>query len=403
MCRCRTDRRRSAIREPCRPAVASFRRAPIRFHASATLTITCTLPAARLIDRKAGSWAFARASCSLRADITAWTSATPAVAWAPAHLAVHDNCPKLRSAELTARLSPSSAPSSATKTEIRLLGIARIVPVRLNQGSAVFSAATVEAIGSYVYVLTDQDDRIFYIGKGQGNRVFGHVDEVRRLLQADPSRRLEMPADDDAQDVGMAPKRQRVADILRAGKTPGMYIVREGLTPEQALLIEAALISVLDWQMDGVLTNQSAGHGTGLFGLKSVADLEATKGQAFRISDLPNLGKCKEVIAINVNRRWLEVGKNGTTLLDIAKGIWRLNPTRASKCPYAIIHANGIVRGVFAIEGWNGPDDEGRFTFMPKDPQPLAGANFCQRNASSLFGATGSGSQNPIRYVPVPK
>ena len=266
-----------------------------------------------------------------------------------------------------------------------------------------FSAATVEAIGSYVYMLTDQDDRIFYIGKGQGNRVFGHVDEVRRLLQADQSRRLEMPADDDAQDVGMAPKRQRVADILRAGETPGMYIVREGLTPEQALLIEAALISVLDWQMDGVLTNQSAGHGTGLFGLKSVADLEATKGQAFRISDLPNLGKCKEVIAINVNRRWLEVGKNGTTLLDIAKGIWRLNPTRASKCPYAIIHANGIVRGVFAIEGWNGPDDEGRFTFMPKDPQPLAGANFCRRNASSLFGATGSGSQNPIRYVPVPK
>ena len=72
-----------------------------------------------------------------------------------------------------------------------------------------------------------------------------------------------------------------------------MYIVREGLTPEQALLIEAALISVLDWQLGGALTNQVSGHGTTHFGLKTVQDLEATKGEPFRIADLPGLAELK--------------------------------------------------------------------------------------------------------------
>lgn len=265
-----------------------------------------------------------------------------------------------------------------------------------------FSPATVEAIGSYVYVLTDENNRIFYVGKGERNRVFDHVKEARSLLTNDSSGPRDVSACDDAQEEGMDLKRQRIADILKEEKEPGMYIVREGLTPEQALLIEAALISVLDWQLEDRLTNKVAGYGTSAFGLKSVEELEATKGQPFRISDLPNLGAC-EVIAINVNRRWSEVLLGQATLLDIAQGHWRLSRERAEKCPYAIIHANGIVRGVFEIESWSESGTSNRFTFAPKNEQPLAGAAFHNKNASSLFGTTGSGSQNPIRYVRVPK
>lgn len=178
-----------------------------------------------------------------------------------------------------------------------------------------------------------------------------------------------------------------------------MYVVREGLTPEQALLIEAALISVLDWQRGGVLTNQVAGHGTTHFGLKSVHELEATKGEPFRLSELPDLADSEEVVAINVNRRWAEVVANKSTLLDVSKGRWKLGKDRASRCPYAIVHANGIVRSVFKVKEWHGPDSEGRFTFEPFDQAPMAGPRFSQKNASSLFGTAGSGSQNPIRYV----
>jgi hypothetical protein len=267
----------------------------------------------------------------------------------------------------------------------------------------VFSPATVEAIGSYVYALADLDDRIFYVGKGQGNRVFDHVEEVRRLLTDDPMRLLETPEDEDVDRDGLSPKRQRIAALLRAGSEPSMYIVREGLTPEQALLIEAALISVLDWQLGGALTNQVSGHGTTHFGLKTVQDLEATKGEPFRIADLPGVAESEEVIAININRRWPEVVAQKSTLLDVSKGRWKLDPKRASRCRYAIIHANGIVRGVFEVKEWQGPDSEGRFTFVPVHEDPLQGASFSQKNASSLFGTTGSGSLNPIRYVRVPR
>lgn len=266
-----------------------------------------------------------------------------------------------------------------------------------------FSPATVEAIGSYVYALTDSEDRIFYVGKGQGNRVFQHVDEVRRLIENDPEGLLNQTESDDADDSGMGPKRQRIAELLKAGTPPRMYIIREGLTPEEALLVEAALISVLDWQLDRALTNQVAGHGTTHFGLKSVDELEATKGEPFHLSNLPDLDESEEVVAINVNRRWSEVVAKRSTLLDISKGSWKLSKARAQRCRFAVIHANGIVRGVFKIKGWIGPDAEGRFTFEPVDPLPMPGPAFSQKNASSLFGLAGSGSQNPIRYVRLPK
>jgi hypothetical protein len=263
-----------------------------------------------------------------------------------------------------------------------------------------FSPATIEAIESYVYALADAEDRIFYVGKGQGNRVFNHIEEVRRLLIDDPQGLLVRAEDGDGDD-GLSPKRQRIAALLRSGFTPSMYIIREGLTPEQALLVEASLISVLDWQFGGALTNQVSGYGTGHFGLKTVSELEATKGEPFRIADLPGLAEAEEVVAININRRWAEVVEKRSTLLDVSKGNWKVNKRRVAGCRYAIIHANGIVRGVFELRGWEGPDSDGRFMFEPLHEDPLPGVAFSQKNASSLFGASGSGSQNPVRYVSV--
>jgi hypothetical protein len=266
----------------------------------------------------------------------------------------------------------------------------------------VFSPATIEAIGSYVYALADESDRIFYVGKGEGNRVFEHVEEVRNTRTGDVA---DGPEPAGAQDDDTNPsslKHQKIASMLSIGIEPTKYIIREGLTPEQALLVEAVLISVLDWQLEGALTNQVAGHGTARYGLKTVEELEATRGEPFRLASLPYLKRSEEVVAINVNRRWEEVTAGHASLLEIAKGRWKISRDRAARCRFAIVHANGVVRGVFEISRWNGPDPDGRCSFEAVGNEPLSGPEFSQKNAASLFGVTGSGSQNPIRYVRLP-
>ena len=99
-----------------------------------------------------------------------------------------------------------------------------------------FSPTTVEAIESYVYVLTDKHDRIFYVGKGKGDRVFSHVDEVREL-SAKSAALSDASADAGdsatADDSGlMGPKRGQIAKMLQQGLEPAKYIVRHGLTSD---------------------------------------------------------------------------------------------------------------------------------------------------------------------------
>lgn len=266
-----------------------------------------------------------------------------------------------------------------------------------------FSNSTIEAIKSYVYALADGDE-IFYIGKGQGNRIFDHVEDVKRLLKNDPGILSTESEESDNPNL-MSPKRQRIAEILKRdnGAPPAMYIIRDGLTPEQALLLEATLISVLDWQLKGTLTNQVAGHGAAAFGLKTVQELEATRGEPFRLSELPNIDAGDWVIAINVNRRWPEVEAREKSLLEISRGWWRVAQGRANHCRYAVIHARGIVRGVFDIKEWERRCEDRRLAFIPLHEEPLPGPQFINKNAAPLFGEAGIGGQYPIRYIQLPK
>jgi len=90
----------------------------------------------------------------------------------------------------------------------------------------------------YVYCLIDPRTRKpFYYGKGIGNRKNAH----------DSHGKLE--------------KAKRIRQIEAAGKKPIIRVIAIGLTTDQALLIEAALI----WQSGEKLTNEIAGHYTDNF------------------------------------------------------------------------------------------------------------------------------------------
>ena len=92
-----------------------------------------------------------------------------------------------------------------------------------------FSAEVIHKLKTYVYRLIDpRNGETFYVGKGQGNRIFQHARAA-----------LNPGKDEDAEDL----KFKRINNILAAGLNIVQVIHRHNIERERvALEIEAALI-----------------------------------------------------------------------------------------------------------------------------------------------------------------
>ena len=102
-----------------------------------------------------------------------------------------------------------------------------------------FSQSVIEKLGYYVYILIDpRSNETFYIGKGQGNRIFSHLQCA-----------IKFPNESD--------KIKTIKEIMNAGYRVQHYILRHGLTENVALEIESAII---DFVGLANLTNQLSGH-----------------------------------------------------------------------------------------------------------------------------------------------
>lgn len=105
-----------------------------------------------------------------------------------------------------------------------------------------FDEKTIQALCYYVYMLVNPfDNKPFYIGKGQGNRVFDHLSCSLK--------------DVDNDNV----KYSTIRNILERNKEVKHYIIRHGLNERNALEVEAALIDFMNY--NGLeLTNEVSGH-----------------------------------------------------------------------------------------------------------------------------------------------
>ena len=122
-----------------------------------------------------------------------------------------------------------------------------------------FSQEVIEHLGSYVYCLVDpRNDRIFYIGKGVGNRVFRHAEGALRD-DADPTL-----------------KNETIQQIIKNGLEVKYYIIRHGLSDREAFLVESVLIDFLtyaNFNQRDTLTNIQSGHDQKEFGIASVEEI----------------------------------------------------------------------------------------------------------------------------------
>jgi hypothetical protein len=236
-----------------------------------------------------------------------------------------------------------------------------------------------EKLGHYVYALRDplEDGRIFYVGKGIGDRVYAHARQARRVDPAKTSAQLKLT---------------RIREIHAAGLDVEVELIRHHLTDEaEAFEVEAAVIDVL--KIAGFeLANVVAGQGTerGWRPLEEIIAEYAAKPV--------EIGPEHRVLLIRLNRRqWLAPGD----LYQKTRASWRVAPER-HKPAWVLAVYGGIVRAVYRIESWERPPREkrvgrgaGRWDFNGVRDLTMEDLYLW----TDVSGYLPRGAQNPITYV----
>ena len=221
-----------------------------------------------------------------------------------------------------------------------------------------FPAGVAEQVGAYVYALRDpQSKKIFYIGKGTGNRVFAHANGV---------------LDED----GVSLKNDLIREILRNGYRVEAFLIQHGLGDHKnsekshAHQTESALfglLSLLDPALDNgqfSLSNLVAPPSFGNQGLRSISDVIAQYGQPADVALIPH-----NSIFIKPTKTW-RLGMPDDELYENTRGWWEMNLGRASGIRYVFSIPKFIIRAIYQVDdgGWrerqatdrDAEDDDGK-------------------------------------------
>lgn len=245
-----------------------------------------------------------------------------------------------------------------------------------------FSPRTEEALEYYVYLLVDpRDGKIFYVGKGKGDRVFAHVHCA-----------IATEGDSD--------KLNTIRDIQRAGLEVRHYIVRHGLEEKEAFLVESVLIDLLtfrDFSSVANITNIQAGHHQFDRGIKTAEELEAL----YNGGELQEHGITDRVLVININRTYDQHRDEENGLYDATRKSWKLSPNRAQNVQYVLGEYRGVVRAIFVPERWNHEEDnDKRWMFEGYEVTEQNNPEVYHRYINKHLPKA-KGTQNPLHYYNV--
>lgn len=204
-----------------------------------------------------------------------------------------------------------------------------------------FSQKTQEELKFYVYILIDpRDNKIFYVGKGYGNRVFSHINEA--MLNPSVTEKLE---------------------IIRAIKTENLkvkhFIVKHGLEEKEALIVESVLIDFLtfrDFVEVAKISNIVAGHKSFNQGIKTVNECEIL----YNCKELKKEDIKHKILVININKTYdnkrkrknVELVYDRSNIYEATRGWWVLDKNRAENSDFVLAEYKGIIRAVFKPKKW---------------------------------------------------
>ena len=183
-----------------------------------------------------------------------------------------------------------------------------------------FSDAAKETLQHYVYRLVDpRNGETFYVGRGQGDRVFQHVAELIKSAGRDEP----------------DPKFSRIIQIHGEGLEVQHIIHRHGMCLDTAKEVEAALIDAYPG-----LTNRMGGAGSNDRGVRH-AD------QIIREHDAPEFELKHKLILISIGKTYEERG-----VYEAVRGFWQMNRSNARAHDLVLARVGRFVVGAYKVEEW---------------------------------------------------
>jgi hypothetical protein len=253
------------------------------------------------------------------------------------------------------------------------------VPAQPNDPSALtftrFPPELHETLKFYVYIYIDPaTEDPFYIGRGQGDRAFAHLNETDRNE-----------------------KNLRIEAIRSRGQQPKIDLLCYGLTEENAALVEAATIALLG--RPPLLNLMRGDFGMG-YGRVSAQDI-------IRIASAKPVNVEENAILIRINKLF-QSNMTPLELYEATRGVWVVG-LRRNKAEFAFAVYQGIVVAVYRIDRWwpagsteyktRPPETvkrEGRWEFEGAVAQKLS-ERYLGGSVRDYLPA--HGGANPITYV----
>ncbi len=235
-----------------------------------------------------------------------------------------------------------------------------------------FSPGVAARLRSYVYLLIDpRTGRPFYVGRGRNDRCFRHVHAART----------------GRDEQAKYPMLERIRQIESGNRRVRIDILRHGLSPDEALLVEAATHEAL-----GLPGRPESGGQR-----RSAAEVGSLLAKRAKIK------RGHQVVLLRVGNAAAD------TSYERARHDWRIgrrwiDPDSPRSPRWAAIVAGDLIAAVYRIERWEAtapvPGDGGsrpsdRFSFVGS-PDPELEKRYRGRSVAA-YGTVGSGS--PVSYV----